>query len=579
MIGVSFSGCQGWLHDAPGHRGVVLVGAHGFEELTTRRSWRLLGEMLSRAGLPVLRFDLPGTGDSLGDENEPGMADQWPGSVVAAADWMRSEVGVEDIVVVGLRFGALLALLSAADIAGLCGLGVLAPVASGRRYVRETATFASLAAAHQPTSRTDPEAKTIDVGGFRIESALATAMTAFDLAQAKPPRGLPVLLMAQRSAAMKDLGQWLLSGDCAVTRAEFAGYNDMICDALASKAPVADFDSVVAWVQSLGPLQARPDNGTRAQPLKTPIATEAAVTFGMGSRLAGVFTTPDRPALHVVPVVFCNSGMNHHIGWGRSTVRYARALAEQGVPSLRFDAIGIGDSAEAEIAGEDLPLYNDSFDQSLVQAIDWLEACGHPAVTVVGFCSGAYGAFHVARRDRRIVKAAIVNLQCFRWTPAIGYELNHWTAMQRMQAGADRSRVEDPAGAEVAGSRLVRARMRAKWIALRVAKRIARSRAWTRIFHRNNDVISWFEAMSARGAEIRMIYSRGDTGFLELERHTGDGAEGIARLPGVSIEFIDATDHNLTPRHAQDDMLAQLKQLVLGGPVGASADAGIDARV
>ncbi|WP_204267123.1 hypothetical protein, partial [Escherichia coli] len=48
-------------------------------------------------------------------------------------------------------------------------------------------------------------------------------------------------------------------------------------------------------------------------------------------------------------VVLTNSGGVPHIGWARMTVTFARALAAEGIASLRMDFAGLGDSrAETE---------------------------------------------------------------------------------------------------------------------------------------------------------------------------------------------------------------------------------------
>jgi hypothetical protein len=80
-VPVTFAGCFGWLHPAPGRRGVVLCNAWGQEALCAHRSWRLLAMDLAAAGLPTLRFDYPGTGDSLDDPETP--AGSGPGSTAS----------------------------------------------------------------------------------------------------------------------------------------------------------------------------------------------------------------------------------------------------------------------------------------------------------------------------------------------------------------------------------------------------------------------------------------------------------------------------------------------------------------
>ena len=64
---VAFDGIAGWFHPACGKTAVLLASPWGYEELCSRKSFRLLGEKLAAAGISCLRFDYPGSGHSLGD--------------------------------------------------------------------------------------------------------------------------------------------------------------------------------------------------------------------------------------------------------------------------------------------------------------------------------------------------------------------------------------------------------------------------------------------------------------------------------------------------------------------------------
>ena len=65
-VAVSFGDCFGWFHPAAGNKAVLLCGALGYEGFCAHHPWRILADQLQAAGLPALRFDYQGTGDSLG---------------------------------------------------------------------------------------------------------------------------------------------------------------------------------------------------------------------------------------------------------------------------------------------------------------------------------------------------------------------------------------------------------------------------------------------------------------------------------------------------------------------------------
>ena len=101
--------------------------------------FRVLATQLERAGYAALRFDYSGTGDSLGD-SRAATVDAWVGDVAAAADRLRSASGAARLAVVGLRFGATLAMLAGArgDLR-LRHLVLWDPVVDGAAYLHELA--------------------------------------------------------------------------------------------------------------------------------------------------------------------------------------------------------------------------------------------------------------------------------------------------------------------------------------------------------------------------------------------------------------------------------------------------------
>src|SRR5688572_23958863 len=104
--------------------------------------------------------------------------------------------------------------------------------------------------------------------------------------------------------------------------------------------------------------------------------------------------------------IMLNSGLLHRVGPHRLYVELARALAAQGIPSLRFDFSGIGDSGprtdqvQARLAAVD----------ETREAMDLLhERIGSRSFVLVGVCSGADAAFRTAARDHRVVGTVMID--------------------------------------------------------------------------------------------------------------------------------------------------------------------------
>lgn len=89
-------------------RGVLLLPPMGHEGWIVQRAYRELGLRLAARGVPVMRFDLLGTGDSEGDLWSARWSD-WTESVAPAAETLRRQAGVAHVSAVGLRLGAALA--------------------------------------------------------------------------------------------------------------------------------------------------------------------------------------------------------------------------------------------------------------------------------------------------------------------------------------------------------------------------------------------------------------------------------------------------------------------------------------
>lgn len=127
--------------------------------------------------------------------------------------------------------------------------------------------------------------------------------------------------------------------------------------------------------------------------------------FGSDAHLCGVLNMPSsgapideqsggRPA-----VIFISAGLLHKPGPFRLYVELSRTLAAMGIPALRFDLSGIGESGRSR-TGE-------SAEQSSVtdvrEAMDSLaEELGTQRFVLTGLCSGAEVAHRTAIQDSRV---------------------------------------------------------------------------------------------------------------------------------------------------------------------------------
>ncbi|MEM9262629.1 MAG: alpha/beta hydrolase, partial [Pseudomonadota bacterium] len=126
---------------------------------------------------------------------------------------------------------------------------------------------------------------------------------------------------------------------------------------------------------------------------------EKILKFGYDKSLLGLLTQPGRDiGASSIGVVLLNAGIVHRIGPHRLNVKLARRLARLGIPTLRFDQSGLGDSPPSRAAvGYEQQAVND-----VSSAIDTIMAeTASTSVVLVGMCSGADNAYKTALADER----------------------------------------------------------------------------------------------------------------------------------------------------------------------------------
>ncbi len=137
---------------------------------------------------------------------------------------------------------------------------------------------------------------------------------------------------------------------------------------------------------------------------------ERVLRIGRPTPLASVATEPDAFDASKPAVLILNSGVLHHIGSCRMSVRLARRLAERGLLAVRFDFSGLGDS-EPRLA---TPSFEEVSVTESTEVMDLLQRTrGVQSFILYGLCSGADGSYNTALRDPRVVGISQFDPYCY----------------------------------------------------------------------------------------------------------------------------------------------------------------------
>lgn len=561
-IPVAFEGLHGWFAPGSSRRGVLLCGTYGFEQLCAYRAWRGLARSIAAAGCATLRLDYPGQGDSR--DASPG-EDAIAASVRAIRQgiaFLRAEGGADEIVLVGLRLGATLAALAARE-GGVERLALLAPFATGKAYLREMTMQARLLDVLPDRTPIAQPPGSLLVGSFHLGPDALAALARLDPAAepAAEPAAAParVLLLGARTDALA--GHYRSLGG-AVEAGPFPDLTQLVSDPLFATAPEATFAAVRDFACAGALPRSMPARAPRG-PCRIAGAgwTEETARFGPG--LVGTLCGP--PDAHPAgpAVLFVNSGRNVRSGQGRQTTRLARRLAADGVASLRFDARGIGDSADRPDGG--LPVYAADAIDDVRAALDHLASRQAGPVVVLGTCSGGYLAFRALCAEARLAAAVLVNPYCFALKPGTDVEAMIRDAFRGTVSYAERARQgrfwRRILGGEIRLGTVVRALWRdGRAMAARGAARLARA------LPGRGSVVGEIARLRRRGARIRLVYSAGDMGMpalrTHLGAHTGRAATRLARRLGYPVTVLEGVDHSLSLPADQDRLFAILTQVL-----------------
>ncbi len=393
----------GWFH-RPAHgrarAGAVICPPLAFSYLHTHYALRLLAERLAANGFCAVRFDYDGTGDSAGGNDDPGRVEAWVATVRSAMALVR-EAGVDDVCLIGMRFGATLAAQAAASDGRADQVVLWDPCASGRSFLREQRAISTITLGSPPDS---PDGS-VEIPGTRYDAITAGEIEGVSIAKCPPPLARRVLVLTRadrpvhRSVLNPAMASQEFSHQEAAGQAEFMDRYPPL-----QELPHEAMAGIVGWLaegagakpvsvrapETGGP---RPVGRGRGGPLtvEEPVRVPPVGLFGVLTYDPDLPVSPDKPT-----AVFLNVANQHHVGPNRLWVELARQWAGAGVRSLRLDLSGLGDSPGRHGAGGRWECFKPEAFDDVVDAVRWASPDDPSNVVLVGLCSGGYQALESA---------------------------------------------------------------------------------------------------------------------------------------------------------------------------------------
>ncbi|MDR3096588.1 MAG: alpha/beta hydrolase [Paraburkholderia sp.] len=574
MKPITINDCHGWLHDGYTSHGVVICGALGHEALWTHKLTRALAEHLANRGVWALRFDYPCAGDSLGHDDEDGRFARSLESVQRAIAFLRAQTPVTHLTLVGVRAGALFATLAA------CGAGqrqppevdalaLLAPVVSGKAYLRELARLARqwLDYAPPPVREAHRAGAGLTVLGHDYPVDLVERIKTVNLCDVVgAARSLPrsCWLIDAPYGDADALAAALGSRGVAV---ESEVSNEMSC-ALDitphSRLPSHMIDATTDWVArnaaSVEPVmhrQAQPacdangandvNDGRGSAGFVTHEMVERVVTIGP-NRLAGVLCTPTglRSPLRGAPaLLIASTASNPRAGDARHAVNLARHLADLGITSLRFDTCHVGDSGLQAADDQSGVPYSEQSIADVVAAADWLAQQGYGKVVAMGVCSGAYASLQAATRSPVVTGVVAINLSRFVWPRGLmlssvqkvestrGYlmSVRSWRKWKHLVTAP-----RDPRPILRVLWRQASARFQVPLMDL------AQRAGWQAGADTERGVM---QTLARRNVRTLLVYGEYDKGVDDLTRHFGPARRAFKGSCHVRVHIVPELDHSL----------------------------------
>jgi len=458
----------------------------------------------------------------------------------------------------------LIAALAAAQGGTADALIAVAPITSGRRYLREMRTIQLAAAADAPA----PADGSLEVSGFSLSAATMGALSLVELPQLALPSVQEVLIVDRKE--LPGAKAWADALTQSGVKAKYQpqpGFVRMMMTAPHfSVIPQAMIAATRDWLRCLTPSSPQPSNEPNLERaprreyrdaqgdstvLRLPCEpdapgatlTETVMFLSKEPRMFAIVTEPRDGEPRRRGVILVNAGATHHVGPNRMYVTLARRWARRGYVVVRMDLAGLGDS-DTRRDRPDGEVYPPAALDDIRVAVDFMrERYGITNITLGGLCSGAYHSLQAAAAGLPVRRVLMVNPLNFHWREGMTLQDLTWLGFVHNP----RTFLEQVIGSKfwkklfTGRVNVVRlAKLYAQYLQV-VAKSVLSNTARAVRLPLRGDLGCQMEAIAARGIEMIFVFASGDPGHGLLKHLGGTSVERLGARCRVHI--MDGADH------------------------------------
>lgn len=582
----------GWLHSSdsvePTDLCVVICAPLGLEYMNSYRSLRYLADYLALAGIPAIRFDYHGTGDSSGFNRQENRLTHWQQSISDASEKIKELSGAKKLAIFGLGIGGTVAatseLKSTADFLILWG-----SPDRGKRFARELKAL-------QMTSAIDSN----DLSGGRLEAGgmiywpeTIDAISQINLQQIKPSARKVLLLERDDVPVMKKLTEkWAESGG-SIELAKPSGFADMLQNAHLSIVPHSALKAIVVWLYESANINDKSPATTKTKNLLldnialenteldisipedapsnvlleqgNPNISESFFRFGKDKSGFGIVTRSKTAESSNLPkIVLLNSGATHRVAPGRLYVLLARQLAKFGFEVFRVDLPGLGDSQinNRQLERIEYPDEPSEKIEIILQAIE--EQSPGCKFVVMGLCSGAYHSFKFGLETTRknILESLLINPLVFYWdkrasVDSFARNFSDWNdfklALTNLNSWKRFFKFEINLFSKIKII-LIRICVKLESIMRRMVGKSSESSECGSTGNLNTDLVSFLN----KGIKLSFFFSREDPGYDLLKTSANVTAPKLIKEEKIDVAFIEKADHTFSkfrPKHKAIELI------------------------